>query len=128
MGRGSRHGDREGCLLAVLGDERRRGELLQGSSAMDREGRAAEGRRWGRAPWLGCWASYFEQGVGKGLQQGSAMGGKRRRLCSLLAPWKGEQRCCTWGGGCWELGAGASPVPWEVLLPCAMNREEGSCA
>jgi hypothetical protein len=44
MGRGSRHGDREGCLLAVLGDERRRGELLHGSSAMDREGRAVEGR------------------------------------------------------------------------------------
>ena len=84
MGRGSQHGDREGCLLAVLGDERRRGELLQGSSAMDKEGQAAEGRRWGRAPWLGCWASSFEQVVGKGLQQGSAMGGKRRRLCSLL--------------------------------------------
>jgi hypothetical protein len=43
----ARHGDREECLLAVLGDERRRGELLQGSSAMDKEG-----RHWGRAPWL----------------------------------------------------------------------------
>jgi hypothetical protein len=76
----------------------------KGAPAMDREGRAAEGRRWGRAPWLwGCSAAAEMElapaGRSRGEKGGQPWEGARRPEGKAPAgdPWSSCAGCCCRG-------------------------------
>jgi hypothetical protein len=84
-----------------------------GARARGRIGSAGQGENGaesvtgeGRHGW-GVGLHPLSRASARGFNRGAPWEENGTGCAPCWAPWKGEQRCCTWGGGCRELGVAA---------------------